>query len=69
MNKFGTRMQILLHVNGHSWLNKLALRDPEGHCGGGGGMGHVLNCGQIATTCIIMLRLSQAKPGNSARIR
>ena len=36
MNKSGTRMQIRLHVNGHSWLNKIGPRDPEGHCGGGG---------------------------------
>ena len=40
VNKFGTRMQIRLHVNGHSWLNKLAPRDPEGHCHvEGGGLG------------------------------
>ena len=64
-NKFGTRMQIRMHVNGHSWLNKLAPRGPEGQCGGLGG--HVLHCGKIATnTCIIILRLSLAKPGNPA---
>ena len=35
--------------------------------GGGGLGGHILNCGKTATnTCIIMLRLSLAKPGNSA---
>ena len=34
VNTFGTRMQIRLHVNGHNWLNKLAPRDSEGHCGG-----------------------------------
>ena len=29
--------------------------------------GHILNCGKTAAnTCIIMLRLSLAKPGNSA---
>ena len=29
--------------------------------------GHILNCGKTATnTCIIMLRLSRAKPGNLA---
>ena len=33
----------------------------------GGVRGHILNCGKTATnTCIIMLRLSLAKPGNSA---
>ena len=65
MNKFGTRMKIRLHVNRHSWLNKLAPRDPEGHCGGG--RGRILNCGKTATnTCIVMLRLSLAKPGNKA---
>ena len=32
VNKFGTGMQIRLHVNGHSWLHKLAHRDPDGHC-------------------------------------
>ena len=53
MNKFGTRMQIRLHVNGHSWLNKLAPRDPEEHCGGGGVRGHILNCGEIATNIYI----------------
>ena len=61
-------MQIRLHVNGHNWLNKFAPRDPEGHCGGGGGVrGHIFNCGKTVTnTCIIMLQLSLAKPGNSA---
>ena len=35
--------------------------------GGGGGWGHILNCGKTATkTCILMLRLSLAKPGNPA---
>ena len=35
--------------------------------GGGGVRGHILNCGKTATnTCIIMLRLSLANPGNSA---
>ena len=34
---------------------------------GGGVRGHILNCGKTATnTCIIMLRLSLANPGNSA---
>ena len=64
MNTFGTGMQIRLHVNGHSWLNKLGPRDPEGHCGGGLG-GHILNCGKTAINKCIMLRLSLAKPGNS----
>ena len=51
-----------------SWLNKLAPRDPEGHCGGGV-RGYILNCGETATnTCIIMLRLSLAKPSNSASV-
>ena len=35
VNKFGPRMQIRLHVNGHSWLKQLAPRHPEEHCGGG----------------------------------
>ena len=31
VNKFGTRMQIRLHMNGHSWLKKkIAPRDPRG---------------------------------------
>ena len=34
VNKFGTRVQIRLHVNGHSWLKQLAPRDPEGIVGG-----------------------------------
>ena len=48
---------------------KLASRDSEGHCEGGGVTSHILNCGNTATnTCIIMLRLSLAKPGNLASI-
>ena len=39
---------------------------------GGGGLGvrgHILNCGKTDTnTCIIMLRLSLAKPGNPASL-
>ena len=63
VNTFNTRMQIRLHVNGHSWLKKLASRDTEEQ----GGRGHILNCGKTAAnTYIIMLRLSLAKPGNSA---
>ena len=35
----------------------------------GGGWGHILNCEKTTTiTCIIMLRLSLAKPGNSASL-
>ena len=35
----------------------------------GGVRGHILNCGETATnTCIIMLRLSLAKQGNSASV-
>ena len=62
VNKFGTRMQIRLDVNGHRWLKKIAPRDPERYCRGG--RVHILNCGKAATnTCIIiiMLRLSLAK--------
>ena len=60
-------MKIRLHVNGHSWLNKLAPRDPEGHSGGGLISGHILSCGKTTTnTCIIMLQLSLANTGNSA---
>ena len=34
---------------------------------GGGVRGNILNCGKTATnTCILMLRLSLAKPGNPA---
>ena len=68
-NTFGTRMQIRLHVNGYSWITKLAPRDPEGHCGGGV-RGHILKCGKTATnTCIIVLSLSPAKPGNPASFK
>ena len=36
---------------------------------GGGVKGHILNCGKTTTnTCIIMPRLSLAKPGNPASI-
>ena len=63
MNKVGTHMP----KNGYSWLKKVALRDPVGHCGGEGVSRHILNCGKTATnTCVLMLRLSLAKPGNSA---
>ena len=34
----------------------------------GGGRGHILNCGEIANTRIIRLRLSLAMPGNPASI-
>ena len=30
VNKFGTRMQISLHVNGHSWLKKSSPSRPRG---------------------------------------
>ena len=54
-------MQIRMHVNGHRLLkNRRALW--------GGGRGHILNCGKIANTCIIRLRLSLAMPGNPASI-
>ena len=66
MNKIGTRMQIRLHVTEHSWPKQLALRDPRGALWRGV-RGHISNCGKTATnTCIIMLRVSLAKPGNSA---
>ena len=41
VNKCSTCMQIRLHVNGHSWLNKLAPGDPEGHYGRGGYGTHI----------------------------
>ena len=40
-------MQIRLHVNIHSWLKKLAARDPMGIVEGVSG--HILNCGKTAT--------------------
>ena len=51
-NKFGTRMQMRLHVNGYSWLKKLVPRDPEGHCGEG----------YIIIIIIILKSLFQAMP-------
>ena len=68
VNKFGTRVLIRLHVNGHSWLKKISPSRLRGALWTGGRVkGHILNCGKTATnTCIIMLRLSLAKPGNSA---
>ena len=63
-NKFGTRMHIHLHGNGHSWLKKLT---PRG-IGGGGVGGHKFNCGKTVTMYnhVNMLQLSRAKPGNPA---
>ena len=63
-NTFGTRMQIGLHVNRYRWQTNYPLETPEELWGI---RGHLLNCGKTATnTCIIMLRLSLAKPGNPA---
>ena len=48
---------------------KISPSRPRGALWRGGGRGHILNCGKTATNaCIIMLRLSLAKPGNSASI-
>ena len=67
-NKFVTRVQIRVHVNGYSWLRNYPL-ETSGALWGEGVRGHILNGGKTATnTCIIMLRLSLAKPRNPASI-
>ena len=55
VNKFGTRMQIRLHVNGHTLAKKISPSRPRGALwmGGGGVRGHILKCWKTATnTCV-----------------